>query len=255
MADAQTPEPQQGPAPEPKIVQVPLPGAPEPVAAAAPADPATPPAKPTEPVAESKPDWKMAEITRLREKLKEARKVVAPDAAPKGATETQEEFDARLETEVNRRLAARQWDDRMNEIVRQGKEKFPGDFSDRVKAIRELLDPNDPAEVAQYRTMLAAAAETGMAPEIIHTLGADPTRFREVLGEPPLKMAQTLGAIAAELKAPEPVSRAPKPVRPVGSSGLHFEEIKPDDAKSGMRLPIKEWMARREKQARANGMQ
>lgn len=212
---------------------------------------------------EAKPetsDWRNAEIARLRTKLAEARQAKARVEVKQGAGETAEDFEARVEARA-RELATEQttkadWDRRMNEMVAQGRSQFSATvFNERVRAIRDMVDANDPAEVQQYQTLLAAAAETGAGPAILHELGGNPGKFMELMGEQPLKMTVALTNLASELKKPAGLSEAPKPIRPIGSSGVHLEGIAPDDPEKGTRLPTKEWMAQREKQARERGLQ
>lgn len=173
--------------------------------------------------------------------------------APVGASE------ADIEAEVQRRLKTavpeKNWNDRMNGLVNAGREKFGAEkFNQSTAQLRSLVDPKDQGEVTQYRAFLAAVDETGSGPELVFELGKDPAKFQEFMDMPALKMAVELTKFAGGLKAEVPLSAMPRPITPVDGKGIHYEAITPD-SEAGAKLPIGEWMARREKQARDRGIQ
>lgn len=209
-----------------------------------------------EPVVPPKADWRDARIAELTAKLnKERATKVEP---PKAPAESQADFDARVEARaqllVNERVAVKSWDDQCIAVASKGKELFP-DFDSKLSEVKRVVDVNDPNEVRAYNTMLAAAIETGRAPELLHELGGDLSEVRRLMALPPMKLAVELAQKASKIEAvPEP-SNAPKPITPVGSSGVHYEGIAPDDANRGTKLPIAQWMKLREAQARDRGLQ
>lgn len=227
-----------------------------------PAAPSAEPPKPPEPAPEQRAvDGLMSEIKRLRQKLADERKAkAAAPAAPPGGALSAEELDARVHAKAEEIAAAKiaqaDWDSKMNSIIAQGRQQFTAtEFNASVKAIRDMVDSDDPIEVQRYNLFLGAAAESGAAPQIIHALGKDPVRLLEIMAEAPLKMTMTIANLAQELKKPEPLTAADRPITPLASQGIHYEAIKPDDAERGMRLPKAEWFAQREKQAKERGLQ
>jgi hypothetical protein len=231
-------EPKVEPKTEPKV---------EPKAPAAAGDP---------PADLPKKDWKDSRIAELTAKLNQERaKKVEP---PKGAAESEADFNARVEARaqqlVQEKTVLGDWDRRCNEVFAEGKSQF-ADFDSRVGEIKKTVDAKDPDEVQRYNTMIAAAMETGKAAELLHELGGDIGEARRLMALPPMKLAVELAQRAAKIEAlPEP-SGAPKPITPIGSGGVHYEGIAPDDANRGTKLPIAQWMALREKQARERGLQ
>lgn len=215
-----------------------------------------PEVKPADTAPVVKPDWKDSRIAELTAKLNKERARVAEP--PKAPAESEADFNARVEARAqvlaSEKAAVQSWDDQCNAVARKGKEQFT-DFDSRLWEIKRVVDANDPKEVAQYNTMLAAAIETGRAPELLHELGGDLSEARRLMALPPMKLAVELAQRAAKIEAvPEP-SKLDKPIKPVGSGGVHYEGIAPDDAQRGTKLPIAIWMEQREKQARDRGLQ
>jgi hypothetical protein len=62
-----------------------------------------------------------------------------------------------------------------------------------------------------------------------------------------MKMAMEVGKLASEGGQPSP-SKAPKPIRPVGSTSP-VTGTKPDDPERGAEMKIDDWMNARNKQA------
>lgn len=236
-----------GPAAVPEVA---APVVAEPVAAvtAAPAEPVVP-----------KKDWRDARIAELTAKLNDA-KTAAPaePVVPKADTASEADFEARVAARAavlaDETVKLNEWNTRCNEVVTAGKSAFP-DFDDKLTAVKSVVNAKDRNEVLQYNEVLAAAIETGKAPELIHALGSDPGKFAELMKLSPVKRGMELAALATGLSAaPEP-SNLPKPITPVGGKGAQHEEIKPDDAGRGMKLSKVEWFKRREAQAAERGIQ
>lgn len=250
-APAGTPEPSVA-APDAAIPASPLTGAdgtltPEPgsipVPAAAPAP---------------KKDWKDARIAELTAKAAKLRDELASKTIAPAPGESQADFDARVETRaaelVAQTSAQTEFTRQCNAVAAEGRVKFP-DFDARLKEIGRTVDANDQAEVGKYWSMIAAANETGQAAAVLHELGGDVERARAIMALPPLKMAVELTKLAATLVAPQEPSRVDRPVRPLGSNGIHFEGMKPDDPDASDKLPVDEWMKRREAQVQERGLQ
>jgi hypothetical protein len=220
----------------------------------------TPPAPVTPPApAPQAEGWEKKRIAELTAKLAAERaKNAAPPAPVALEGDTPEAVNARVEARAKQladeRVALEAWNSRCNDAAAQGRLAHP-DFDSRLGEVKSAIDGSDPQEVNGYNNVLAAALETGKASEVLYDLAADPGKFRELMKLPPMKLAVEVATRASKLGAlPEP-SALPKPITPLGSRGEHYEGIKPDDAKQGMKLPKAEWFKQREAQARERGIQ
>ena len=126
-----------------------------------------------------------------------------------------------------------------------GPRKYP-DWQTRLSGLTQLVDSTDQKSLQQYNLFLEAALETGDAEAIIYRLGSDLNLASRVLGMSPMKMAMEVGKLA-DGKTVEP-SKAPKPIRPVGSTSP-VTTTKPDDPERGSEMKIDDWMNARNKQA------
>lgn len=225
--------------------------------------PTTAETKPITP-APREPDWRDRRIAELTHKLNEARRVpaavaVAPQAASPPATgETQEAIDARVNLEAQRRAEAiaaqNDWNRQCNDVAAAGKAEFQ-DFDAKLAACQSVVNKNDRDEVQQFNEFLHAAIEAGQAHKLIHSLGENPGEVKRLMGLSGAKRVVELTRMADKLGTAAPVadpSGAPKPITPLGSKGLHYDGIKPDDKDNGTTLPIREWMKQREKQVQGN---
>lgn len=233
---------------------------PAPPAAAAPPAPAA--GADGQPPKPAKPDWREERIGKLTHDLNEARRQIAAAAAApapvQNAGESEAAFQQRVEEAAQAKaiaMAAEQdWNRQCNAVADAGKAEF-ADFNARLGAIQASINSQDANEVAQYNEIIAAAIETGQAHKILYNLGGDPGEYQRLVKLSPVKRAMELGVMASKLvSSPEP-SGAPRPITPVGSTGTHYEGIRPDDPKTGMKLPKAEWFKQREEQARAKGIQ
>lgn len=205
-----------------------------------------------------KKDWKDARIAELTAKAAKLRDELASKTIAPAPGESQADFDARVETRaaelVAQTSAQTEFTRQCNAVAAEGRVKFP-DFDARLKEIGRTVDANDQAEVGRYWSMIAAANETGQAAAVLHELGGDVERARAIMALPALKMAVELTKLAATLVAPQEPSRVDRPIKPLGSNGIHFEGMKPDDPDASDKLPVDEWMKRREAQVRERGLQ
>ncbi len=208
-----------------------------------------------------KKDWKDDRIAKLTHDLNEERRLRAATPPPppeQKPGETPEAFAQRVDEAANAKavqIAAQQdWDRQCNLVAEQGKKEFP-DFDARLTAITSTVNGKDPAEVAAYNEVIAAAIETGEAHKVLYALGSDPGEYQRLMKLSPVKRAMELGKMAVTLVNEKEPSGMPKPITPVGSGGTHYEGITPDDPKRGTKLPMKEWMKLREKQAQEKGIQ
>lgn len=204
-------------------------------------------------------DWKDDRIAKLTHDLNEERRLRAatPPPEPKPG-ETEADFQSRVDEAANNKAQQiafqKDWDRQCNEVAELGKKEFP-DFNVRLGAITATVNDKDPAEVAAYNQVIEAAIETGQAHKVIYALGADPGEYQRIMKLSPVKRAMELSKLAVTLVNDKEPSGMPKPITPVNSGGQHYEGITPDDPKRGTKLPIKEWMKLRDKQAAEKGIQ
>lgn len=211
-------------------------------------------AAPPIPVEPPKKDWKDDRIAELTAKLHEERKKHVVEANPQRTGESPEAFEARVNEEAGRIASATEWARQCNEVIAQGKAKYT-DWQPQVDNIRKLVDTGDQVEVFRYNTFLAAAIETGEAPQLLYDLAKNPGEAKRLMGLSPVKQAQALATMVATAKTALPLSAAPAPITPISSHGAHLTEIAPDDAENGMNLPKADWFTRRDKQAEERGLQ
>lgn len=206
----------------------------------------------------AKEDWRDARIAKLTHDVNEARRALN-EAKIAAATPTQnpgesaEEFNARV-NEAAAQLAARQdYDRQCNAAAELGRAEF-SDFDARIKMIMNSLNNKDESEVQAYNEVVATALDTGSAHKVLYALGGDLGELQRMMKLSPARRAMEIGKMASKLVSdPEP-SNLPKPITPVGSSGKHYEAIAPDTA-AGDKLSTREWMKRREAQAKAARIQ
>lgn len=198
------------------------------------------PAKPVKPE-----DWRDRRIAQLTARLKEFQE--KKDEAPSG--DPTADFDKRVEQEAIRRAEAREFASRCNAVVEKGRGQYgEAEFNSRLAQLRNVVDTTDPAAVAAYENFIRAGLETENLDRIIYDLAADPNEAVRVLALPPMKMAVEL-ARRASAPEPEPVSVAPKPIKPVGGApGRVHVAVDPSDPAASDRLSTAEWMKRREAQ-------
>lgn len=222
------------------------------------ATPAPTPTTPEAPKPAPTKDWKDDRIAKLTHDLNEARRAAAAPPPVQKPGESEADFNARVDAAASAKAtqiaAQADWDRQCNAVADAGRKEFP-DFNERLGRIQATVNGQDPAEVATYNEVISAAIETGQGHKVLYALGADPAEYQRLMKLNPVKRAMEIGAMSQRLVNDKEPSGAPKPITPIGSSGEHYEGIKPDDPTRGTKLPLKEWMKQREEQARARGIQ
>lgn len=111
-----------------------------------------------------------------------------------------------------------------NAVAATGSEKFP-DFSEAVDNISRLVDRTE-----QLNPLLQAVTELGRedGARVYYELGKNPEKAAALLAMPPAKMAVALARMAATPAKPVAVTKAPEPIRPIGSGGVR-NSGPPDD--------------------------
>lgn len=211
-------------------------------------------------------DWRERRIATLTARLREAQEALAAKPAasatdgaaaakPAAPALSEAELQARVEARAAELAASKAFNDACNAVATKGREAYgETEFNGRVAELVKLRDVNDPASVANYNSFLAAAIETGQAEKLIDMLGRDLNEAARVLALPPVRMGIELARLAE--RDPEEVSKAPKPIKPIGAKGSAHTEIDPTDPTRAGQLSTAEWMRRREAQiAKRQGRQ
>lgn len=220
--------------------------------AVAPAEPADEPEQPAKP---QKTEWQRDRINTLTARLKAAQAKIAQlesTPSPEGSTAIPAvDFERQVQTVAERRAQEMEFNRQCNDLVNAGKAQFD-DFDSRVTSLRDLVDFTDKDSASHYVTLVQTALETGEGHKVLYALGGDQDRANQMLKMSPVKMAIEM----AKLVAPtgQTVSSAPNPIKPVGPKGPTLEPIDPTTV-AGDRLSTREWMNRREAQARERGLQ
>lgn len=187
------------------------------------------------------------EITKARREAErklaeaEARLKLQPheDAEPKS-------FDPKdLEPLVNQRAEQialqREYNRRAESWVQAGQKEFGADKFNEICAEVAAMGAGDSPEFMQIVT------DPDILPEgykVLAALRDNPEKAQRIISLPPVKMAAALAAFGARSPAPpQPVSKAPAPIKPIGGSAKASE---PEDAE-----PIEAWMAKRKAQIAA----
>jgi hypothetical protein len=147
--------------------------------------------------------------------------------------------------------AAEKFDSDCNAVAEAGRKAFGKEAFDSSIAnfTKNLVDGDDPASVQSYNEFLLAALETGEAPRLLHELGQNLDEAARILALPPIKRAVELAKLA--VREPSEITKAPKPLTPIGNRGGSHTSIDPTDAERADRLTTAEWMKRREEQVKA----
>lgn len=255
-----SPAPAAAPSPAPAAAPSPSPApavTPDPSATPSPTPSATPAATPAPAVDPdndpSKPDWRDRRISQLTAQLR-AKNVAAatpsPSPAPGTVTLTQAEIDEQVNSRASALAATNEFNRQTQEVVNAGRLAYP-DFDSKTSALTKLVNVNDNAELTRYHEFLATTFETGKAAEILHALGGDLNEASRILALSPVKQAMELTKLAGKIAAPpevDPITKAPKPITPVGNRGGSHTQIDPSDPERADTLDTKTWMQRREAQ-------
>jgi len=209
---------------------------------------------PPSPKPAAKADWKDKRIAQLTAQLAQARQSPKPVAAPEPPAGPDVVPASEVERRAMELAAIQDFNRRCDETQQAGRQAFGQEFDQRVGGIRQLVDPQNPSEVASYNQLLDAAIQTGNGPALIHALGGDPDEAQRILSLSPVRMAVELSKMAQKIE-PQDDQRGsvspslPPPIRAVvGARGAVHEKIEPDDPTREDRLSVEEWMRRRSAQ-------
>jgi hypothetical protein len=222
-----------------------------------PKEPTKEPVKVTEPkpvnsaFAEKKLLERVNKLTAQKKELEAKLAAQSANPAPKAddPEEIQRQIDAKAEQLANAKAdqiaAAREFNAKSNEVVTAGREAYTKEvFDGAVNSLKQLITPEDPSTVQKHYDLIAGLIETGEAPRLIVELGKDLELADKIMNLSPLKMGIELAKLAAA--KPEEVSKAPKPITPIGRQSASHVKIEPGDKDRADNLSTAEWMARRQ---------
>lgn len=156
-----------------------------------------------------------AEKQLLERELAELRAKLNPEQTSE-PTLKPEDIDRLAEEKAAKRIAAQQFNEKCNSLVEHGRKEFKDDFEQAIKTLGmmgALFEGNEPTEFAQLVT------ECDAPHKVLHYLGTNPEEAERILALPSRSQARAIGLLEARLaQKPEPsVSKAPEPIKPVGS--------------------------------------
>lgn len=127
-------------------------------------------------------------------------------------------------------------------LMEKGTNKYP-DFEEVAEGTGELLRAKG---LKFSQAMLGALLEADNSQDIVYHLGKSPEEAERIARLPAYAQAKEIGKLEEKLNAApkKQISKAPAPITPVSTGKASNDSALTDD------LPIDEWMARRNKQAR-----
>lgn len=209
--------------------------------------------------------WQRSEARREAESLR--RKIQELEAkSSKPATDEQEPKETDFQSyaeylralaryETNQRLKTEKQESEAN-TLKQTKEQYraqiSSEFQERISEFKEKTE--DFEEVVEgsgifdlpdsptVEAMSLAMAESDLGAQILYHLAQNMKEASRIARLSPYAAAREIGKLEAKLSTPAPKkpSQAPEPITPVGGK----EPVKKDPEK----MPIKEWMAKRNKE-------
>lgn len=209
--------------------------------------------------AEAKPreDWRVKQLQKrvdsLTGRLRESEAALAAKQASGKDTSVDEAaiaklVDQRAEAKAASLAAQREFDRECKVVVDSGREAFgEAQFNARVAALKQLAGDDDESK-ALYDRFIADVVETGEGTKLIWELGADLDEASRIMALKPLKRGVELAKLAAK-QPPEDITKAPKPITPIGAKSRSHMPIDPADATRADQLSTREWMERRNAQA------
>ena len=228
------------------------------VTSGAPSPPPSPPPAP-------KVDWKVqqlqsrvAKLTAQKRELEAALSAKQAGGAAPAATDeatlqalieakAEALAETKAEAKASVKAAQNQFDRDCNDAVVAGRRDFgTEEFNSRLASLVQIVENADVEVQQQYTNFVAAMIETGAPAKLIYELGQDLNEATRLMRLSPVKQGIELAKLA--LREPEGISKAPKPISPVGNKGRSHEAIDPKDPSRSDNLSIDAWMARRNEQ-------
>lgn len=176
-------------------------------------------------------DEAQQQALRYQQQLAALQQGYQPDQQPQHQAQ---EVDVRTlaQQEAARMVADQRFNEQCNRIYDQGTKEFQ-DFPTAVANLQML---------GVSREFLELATSSDAGAKLLHHLGTDLDETARLLTLPPVQMARELTRLEFKLAqpaAPKPVSKAPAPISPLGSSSS--TDVDPT------RMSDSEWFAHRQK--------
>lgn len=172
-------------------------------------------------------DTQARENVQLREQLARAQQGEQSDEQPG-------DFQSNVRQEAQRLNAEQSFNDQCNSVYAAGKAEFPN-FDASVANLQM---------VGVTRDFLELVTTSDAGAKLIQHLGTDLDEAARISAMTPVQMARELTRLEYKLgqaPAPKPVSKAPAPVKPIGSGGSTDSGLRDD-------LSMDEWQRRRNKE-------
>lgn len=165
------------------------------------------------------------EAKQLREYYAQVQQGNTPDAGV--------DVESYVNTKAAELVAERGFNESCNKVYATGKTEF-ADFDQTVANLQM---------VGMGRDFLEIVTSSDAGHKVLNHLGNDLDEAARIAALSPLRMASELTRLEIKLgqTQPKPVSKAPAPISPIGSSGSTPSGLSDD-------LPIGEWMRRHAKQ-------
>ena len=165
----------------------------------------------------------------LRAENERLRQVLAQGQQAEPQQGDHPDVETRARQIADQRLAEQRFNDSCNAAYASGKSEFP-DFDQAVGNLQM---------VGATREFLELATTSDAAGKLLHHLGTDLDEAARIMALPPIQMARELTKLEFKLSQPaaKPVSKAPPPIKPIGTGKATNEGLSDD-------LPIDEWMRR-----------
>lgn len=164
---------------------------------------------------------------------------------------TAAQIEALAEQRAEQKVSAREQAARNESFVKAGNAEFK-DFNDRCAVVAEVADTIHTSKRFELMAVIGAMED---GPRVVAHLADNAEEAARILAKPPhlmaLDLARVSEGIKAKAKPPVAVSRAPKPIAPVGgSTSAAFDPL--DDS-----LSMEAWMRKmdqRDAQKRKSGV-
>jgi hypothetical protein len=175
-------------------------------------------------------DEAQQQALRYQQQLAQLQQGYQPDQQQSQPQGQETDIRTLAQQEAARMVADQRFTDQCNKVYSDGKAAFP-DF-DQAVANLQMLGVN--------RDFLELATTSDAGAKLLHHLGTDLDETARLLTLPPVQMARELTRLEIKLgqpAAPKPVSKAPAPISPLGSSAS-------TDVGDPSRMSDAEWYAR-----------
>ena len=231
--------------------------APGDVDASSSAKPSAPPVQPTSDPAvlleESRKKWESERrmMQKRIDKITAQKKELEGKTTTSGSGDTlplDAQVEALAEQKAQLKFQQQQFANRIGAIQTEGEQTFGKEkFLASTQSLASIRDTSSDAGQKQYLDFLAAIAEVPEASKVVMVLGEDLEEATRIMELSPVQQGIALARVAGREIAQ--VSKAPKPITPIGARGASHVAIAASDKERGDSIPIDVWMERRKVEA------